>query len=71
MSATRKMQEVEQERGKPIADILQELYEEHGSQQAVAAALGVTQGTISLWLLRAGLAQKTIIVRRDQIQESA
>jgi hypothetical protein len=57
-----KMLKVQNERGKPIKQILFELWDKHGSQQAIAEELGVSQGTISLWMLRLGLTFKTIMV---------
>lgn len=57
-----KMELIQQERGKPLKQILKELWETHESQQAVADELGVSQGTISLWMVRLGLTLKTIIV---------
>jgi len=57
-----KMDKVQQERGKPLKELIVEYWEKHGSQQGVADELGVTQGTISLWMLRLGLSFKTIIV---------
>jgi transcriptional regulator with PAS, ATPase and Fis domain len=61
-----KMIEIQQERGKPLKQVIKDLWEEHGSQQAVADELGVTQGTISLWMLRLGLTFKTIIVDQKE-----
>jgi len=56
------MVQIQQERGKPLKQVIKDLWEEHSSQQAVADELGVTQGTISLWMLRLGLTFKTVIV---------
>lgn len=56
---------VEKERGKPIADVLIELFAEHGTQEGVAQALGVSQGTISLWVRRAGLEFRTQLVKPE------
>lgn len=66
MAAGYKTKQIEQERGRPMADILRELYDELGNQQAIANELGVTQGTISLWLVRYGLEvkEKKYLVRR-------
>jgi DNA-binding transcriptional LysR family regulator len=57
-----KYKQLEAERGQPMPLILQEAYAEHGNQTAVARALGVSQPTISQWLIRLGLAEKTILV---------
>jgi hypothetical protein len=59
------MREVEQREGRPIADVLRDLYALHGTQSAVADALGIDQSTLSLWLLRLGLEQRTVLVRRE------
>lgn len=56
------MKQLEQERGMPIQQILTEAFEHHGSQTAVAAALGVSQPTISLWLKNLNLQVRTVIV---------
>lgn len=61
-----KMLNVQNERGKPIKQILFELWDKHGSQQAIAEELGVSQGTISLWMLRLGLTFKTIMVEEKE-----
>lgn len=46
----RKQQQIEQEHGRPIRDVLADLYERHQSQEKVALELGVSQGTVSLWM---------------------
>jgi len=56
---------IEQEFGRPLPEVLEDLFQEHGSQVAVAKALGVTQGTVSLWLVRYGFSQKTVLVKED------
>jgi predicted transcriptional regulator len=56
------MESIQKQKGKPIKQILFELWDKHGSQQAIAEELGVSQGTISLWMLRTGLTFKTIMV---------
>lgn len=53
-----KLKEIERQQGRPMAEILRELYHELGSQAEVAARLGVSQGTISLWFIRFGLKLK-------------
>ena len=60
--ARSKFKELEEARGRPVADILREEFDHHGTQSAVAASLGVTQGTVSLWLSRLGLKTKTVLV---------
>jgi predicted transcriptional regulator len=55
---------------KPLEEILSEMIEKHGSVTATAKELGVTQGTVSLWLKWKGLKVKTIVVR-DQANQIA
>lgn len=52
---TAKYEEIETAKGKPIRDVLKEEFLKHGTLTAVAKSLGVSQGTISLWLIRFGL----------------
>jgi len=52
--------------GRPIVEVLKELYTLHGSQVEVAKALGISQGTLSVWLIKLNLEQKTILVPRNQ-----
>lgn len=61
-----KMRDIQQERGKSLKQLIIELWDQHGSQRAIAEELGVSQGTISLWMLRLGLSFKTVIVTSDQ-----
>jgi predicted transcriptional regulator len=57
-----KIQEIEKKHGKTIKEVLPTLMDQHGSVSAVASALGVTQGTVSLWIKHNGLKVKTILV---------
>ena len=41
---------LEHEFGKPLRDVLIELHDKHGSQSKMAQAIGVSQGTVSLWM---------------------
>lgn len=54
-----KYQEIEQQYGKPMAEILVDLYrrfdDKPNRQELVAQELGVTQSTVSLWIKVAGL----------------
>jgi hypothetical protein len=53
---TREMQVLEATHGKPINELLTELYVTRGlTVDAVGAALGVTKGTVSRWLERCGI----------------
>jgi transcriptional regulator with PAS, ATPase and Fis domain len=60
-----KMKLLEAQEGKPIKEILQEKYEQFGSQNKVADELGVHQSTLWTWLLKLGLEQKTVLVPRE------
>lgn len=62
MPRVSKMQQIETQKGKPIEDIITELYEKHGSQTAVAAELGIAQGTLSVWLVKLGLKEKLVVI---------
>lgn len=66
MPKTKTMQQIERERGKPITEVLRELYTLYGSQTAVAHALGVNQGTLSVWLVKLGLEQRTTLVEKTE-----
>lgn len=69
-----KVSEIEAARGKPLRDILVELYQQSGNLYNVASELGVTQGTVSLWLIRCNLEVRSIVVPKDAkilIQEAA
>lgn len=65
MSRYNKLKTIEEREGRPIVDVLCDLYAKHGCQTAVAAALGVSQPTISQWLQRLGLEEKTILVPKS------
>lgn len=47
--------EIEAEYGMPIRRVLEELYQQHGTLDGVADALGISQGTLSQWLWKLGL----------------
>ena len=64
--AVSKIQQIEQEKGKPLDELLQELYPTHSSQTALAKVLGVTQGTMSLWFTRFGLKEKRVLVKEEK-----
>ncbi len=53
--------------GKPMRDVLVDLYAEHGvkatPQSVIAAELGVSQPTLSQWVARAGLKRRVVLVR--------
>lgn len=62
----RRIQDIAKERGKTVEQLLVDTFERTGSQVKVAEELGMTQGTISLWLNRLGYATKTILVKKTQ-----
>lgn len=57
---TRKMLELEEEHGKDIADLVCDLYEELGTQRAVAKRLGLHESTLSYWCLRLGVSFENV-----------
>ena len=66
----RTMDEIEVKEGKPITAVLDERYEAHRTQSKVAKSLGISQSTLSIWLVKLGLEQKTILVRKSQDKTS-
>ena len=58
------MSEVQRVHGKPLRDLLIELYAEYGTGAAVSAALGISVNTLYVWVMRCGLEPKTILVDR-------
>lgn len=68
MAKGNKIKLIEKSTGRPIADILRQLFAEcNGNQTRMAEALGVTQGTVSLWMLRTGLRTKRVIVEVEKL----
>lgn len=65
-----RFEEIELLEGKPMADILRNLYERYERQSIIAKVLGVTQGTLSQWLVRCGLKQKTILVPLEEVVDT-
>lgn len=59
---TNRMKLLEQEKGKPIQEIIQQAFDQSDTQSEAAKLLGVSQSTLSLWLMRLGYRQKTTIV---------
>jgi len=66
-----KYKEVERTRGKPMKQIFQELYAQYGNLQEVADDLGISQGTASNWLIRAGLEVRYTLVEAGQADQHA
>lgn len=61
MLRTNKMKLIEERKGQKIEEILADLYLKYGSQTKVAEHLGVSQGTVSNWLIRLQLQEWTIL----------
>jgi DNA-binding MarR family transcriptional regulator len=63
-----KQSEIEKREGRPIKQVLIEMYEKYGHeprpQQAIATKLGVSQSTVSQWLRYERLVTKTVLVQR-------
>lgn len=56
MAKTDEMTKVERRFGnRDIRLVMADLWKEHGSQAAMAKAMGIDQSTVSLWALRCGL----------------
>lgn len=66
MARPGKIRQIEDREGRPFRDILIDAYLKHGDQIKVARALGVSQTTVSLWVMRLGLREKTVLVPREQ-----
>jgi hypothetical protein len=62
-----KVKELAARENKTVREILIGLYEAYGQQTLVAESIGVDQSTISLWVAREGLQEKTILVPRNQV----
>lgn len=62
MAAKGKMQELVEERGQSIERIVADELDEHGTLKAVAAALGVSQSSVTYWLLGAGVELRSVLV---------
>lgn len=69
MPARSKLKELETAKGKPMSEVLTELYSKCDGQTEVAKALGVSQSTVSTWLAILGLKEKTIVVPRERGQQ--
>lgn len=61
-----RMKQIEKREGKPMRDILMETYPLYDNQAGVAKAIGISQPTLSQWIIRLGLKEKTVLVPRDE-----
>ena len=56
ITKTRKMIELEEKYGKPIDEIIYEMYVENDmSQEKIAGTFGISQGSLSSWMMRLGI----------------
>lgn len=64
-----KWNEIEEREGRPMDEILIELYETHGHepsrQEIIASELGISQPTLSQWIKHLRLIPKTILLHPD------
>lgn len=56
------MKQIEKREGKSMKDILMETYPLYENQAGVAKAIGISQPTLSQWLSKLGLKEKTILI---------
>lgn len=61
-----KAAQLEQERGKPLKDVLREDFPQFGTLSALARFYGVNQSTLSYWLLKTNLTIKTELVEMER-----
>lgn len=52
---------IEAETGKTMHTLLPDLFDKHGRQAKVAEVLGVSQGTVSLWMQKIGMETWTVL----------
>ena len=57
---TELMQKIELEHGRPLEDVILDLYEEHGDFDSVATALGISRNTLWMWLKMRGIGARHI-----------
>lgn len=53
------MQLVEARLGRPIEDVIREIYDAGGMQREVAEALGIDVSTVSQWMARLGIPARS------------
>lgn len=68
MAGRSKLHEIQQQHGKPIQQIISDLYEKLGNQTAVARELGISQSTLSVWLVKLGMEEKTVVIEKEAAQ---
>lgn len=62
---TMKMQDVERRYGKPVREVLKDLFVQHGNINRVANELGVSQSTVSNWLMRLNMRLHTVVMELE------
>lgn len=72
MAKKGKYTEIEQKRGKPMRAVLLEMYAQYehepNKQERIAQELGVSQGTVSLWLIKCGLRPSVSVKLVDTVE---
>ena len=68
MPRPNKMKAIEASQGRPMADILRDLYAEYGTVSETAQHLGVAQSTVSYWMLRLGLRVRRSIGAAQKLE---
>ena len=59
---------IEDKFGKPLKEVLIEMYHRHGKQIEVARALGVTQSTVSIWVAMSDLSVRQVLVEKKEVE---
>jgi DNA-directed RNA polymerase specialized sigma subunit len=60
--------QIAEREGLSVKELLLRAYDQHGTQTAVAAALGVSQSRVSQVIRDMGLTEKTILVEEAECQ---
>ena len=58
-----KINKLAEKRGMTVAELLIQLYDNHQSQTAIAAEIGISQGRLSQLLKEYNLVEKTVIIQ--------
>lgn len=64
---TNQIKRIEQEKGKPLKQVLLDMYPDHPSQTGLAKALKVSQGTVAGWLMRYRLKEVKRLVDESEV----
>lgn len=68
MAKPHRLQEIEQEHGRPLEELIPDLLASLGTQKAVAYQLGVSQATVSTWLRQNGYVPVVTYVKKESEQ---